>query len=317
MDDIPSDLEFDEQHNGDNLNTVTVHDFPIECEDLCNEVNSKVEVLSFIPSQGLESMHGNLGGPFGFAYATIVGNGKPPLANTLVIHHWGSNFVDLVAAVLADALNEQEYSSFADMIHERRFDEIRDLVAGKLDETYWLSPFALNQHQTFCACVPDENNAPQIPSCYCCVEKRLEGPLCEARKVQDVFIYLKRANMKLGRETQSRHRLSVFAACDYEFNLMDRLWCLKEIAIAEANKVAFNLVIHSMRSLQRNGHAKIEEIQVESAGASYDGDRTFLVDSIVNTSSFNDKVREMLLFELTEFEGHGLRISQAPRGSGF
>merc|ERR1712125_105418 len=74
----------------------------------------------------------------GFAYATVCSGGEPPIPNAMVIHHWQSNFLHLMASVFADALSigtssEQERSSrtsdILNMMKKSQFHDLRWLLA--------------------------------------------------------------------------------------------------------------------------------------------------------------------------------------------
>lgn len=83
--------------------------------------------------------------------ASAFNKDGPKRAQVMVIHNWGNSFSDLLAAVLSDALQECSFSLPAQLLQEDcAF--LQDLLAkmGRLDDTYWICAFAVNQHVSIC-----------------------------------------------------------------------------------------------------------------------------------------------------------------------
>ena len=95
----------------------------------------------------------------------------PKRAQVMVTHNWGNSFSDLLAAVLSDALQECSFSLPAELLQEDcAF--LQDLLAkmGRLDETYWICAFAVNQHISICHSNPYDRDpfTDQLhPVCQC------------------------------------------------------------------------------------------------------------------------------------------------------
>ena len=95
----------------------------------------------------------------------------PKRAQVMVTHNWGNSFSDLLAAVLSDALQECSFSLPAELLQEEcAF--LQDLLAkmGRLDETYWICAFAVNQHISICHSNPYDRDpfTNQLhPVCHC------------------------------------------------------------------------------------------------------------------------------------------------------
>ena len=95
----------------------------------------------------------------------------PKRAQVMVTHNWGNSFSDLLAAVLSDALQECSFSLPAELLQEDCA-LLQDLLAkmGRLDETYWICAFAVNQHISICHSNPYDRDpfTNQLhPVCQC------------------------------------------------------------------------------------------------------------------------------------------------------
>ena len=92
----------------------------------------------------------------------------PKRAQVMVTHNWGNSFSDLLAAVLSDALQECSFSLPAELLQEEcAF--LQDLLAkmGRLDHTYWICAFAVNQHISICHSNPYDRILSQINCTQC------------------------------------------------------------------------------------------------------------------------------------------------------
>ena len=57
----------------------------------------------------------------GYSYASAVNSGRPLLAQKMVTHNWGNKFSHLIAAILADALQEETYSGIVQLLKNHDF----------------------------------------------------------------------------------------------------------------------------------------------------------------------------------------------------
>ncbi|CAK9003858.1 unnamed protein product, partial [Durusdinium trenchii] len=78
---------------------------------------------------------------------------RPVLPQNMVTHHWSNSFAHLVGAMLADALERMTYEELAEELcslsgvtHIRR--KLRE--AQRLESTYWVCAFSVNQHASIC-----------------------------------------------------------------------------------------------------------------------------------------------------------------------
>ena len=72
-------------------------------------------------------------------------------AQVMVTHSWGNSFNDLLAAVVSDAFRECSFRMAAHLLEDDCF--FLSEILGKssrLDDTYWICAFAVNQHSSIC-----------------------------------------------------------------------------------------------------------------------------------------------------------------------
>ena len=106
------------------------------------------------------------------AYAVSGLNGDgPKRAQVMVTHNWGNSFQDLLAAVISDALGECRFNLAANLMEED-FTFLLEILnkSGRLDETYWICAFAVNQHTCICHSNPydrDPLTGEFHPVCTC------------------------------------------------------------------------------------------------------------------------------------------------------
>ncbi|CAK9055986.1 unnamed protein product [Durusdinium trenchii] len=69
----------------------------------------------------------------------------------MVTHWWGNRFVDLIAAVVADALEESSYGLVSRLL-QKEIDVIEKMLerCDRLDDCYWICAFCVNQHAAIC-----------------------------------------------------------------------------------------------------------------------------------------------------------------------
>merc|ERR1712054_458929 len=69
----------------------------------------------------------------------------------MVTHAWSNLFRDLVAAILADALDEAEYDMIGYML-DNEFEQLKGWVeaTGAQQKSYWVCAFCVNQHAGIC-----------------------------------------------------------------------------------------------------------------------------------------------------------------------
>ena len=120
----------------------------------------------------------------GYAYVTVVNQGRPYLAQKMVTHSWRNKFTALLAAILADALEVEKYDEIALCLSQREFDKLTDALnrKSKLDVRYWVCAFSVNQHAGICATPPTtDSTGYSITPCTCATQKHFDGDLSEPK----------------------------------------------------------------------------------------------------------------------------------------
>ena len=108
------------------------------------------------------------------SYAEQVNQGRKMIPKKMVTHSWSNLFRDLLASVLADALGEHTFEFLARLLSDRAGTELVEqmlLSLGRLDDSYWICAFAVNQHSGICGANPNGNVDPVTliphPICDC------------------------------------------------------------------------------------------------------------------------------------------------------
>ena len=140
-----------------------------------------------------KAVAGGTGSCQGYAYATVVNNGRPYLAHKMVTHSWRNKFTHLLAAILADALEVEMYDGTAQLLKHRQLDKLTDALSkkSKLGVRYWVCAFSVNQHAGICAQAPPaDSSGHEIRPCLCATQKHFDGDLSEARSQSDTMLCL-------------------------------------------------------------------------------------------------------------------------------
>ena len=147
----------------------------------------------------------------GFAYASVCGGNISNLADKMVTHNWGNIFFHLIAAIVADALDQKTYQEAYNMLVAKKYDQLMEMlhVRGTLNVYYWVCAFCVNQHNGICHhAPPNDSHGVPILKCDCPNKKLKEGARCEMDKFDDMMAHLKAAV----RERSRRCNLGPFLA---------------------------------------------------------------------------------------------------------
>ncbi|CAE8584576.1 unnamed protein product, partial [Polarella glacialis] len=165
-------------------------------------------------------------GNFGLAYAHCLLGARASTSATLpdcmVSHTWSALFLDLVAAVVADALELDEYRKVAQRLAAPG--GVRKLlqeVQRKSCQRYWICAFCVNQHSGICngfgseptpggdqhsrwdAGRRDTVSGQVFRLCSCSEPKYFDGPMCEMNKFDEMMGLLQH------RQPNLRHLVAV------------------------------------------------------------------------------------------------------------
>ena len=216
----------------------------------------------------------------------------PKRAQVMVTHNWGNSFSDLLAAVLSDALQECSFSLPAELLQEEcAF--LHDLLAkmGRLDHTYWICAFAVNQHISICHSNPYDRDpfTNQLhPVCHCnstnIIDSDGRSASSEINKFDDM--------MRLLATTGGCRQV---IAVDKSLDLFHRAWCVAEIAEAKRLQMDQSLKLWSKATLQERART-LENLDVRDMRASSEQDKELILGKIQDVDDFNAKL-QVLIFD--------------------
>ena len=213
----------------------------------------------------------------------------PKRAQVMVTHNWGNSFSDLLAAVLSDALQECSFSLPAELLQEDcAF--LQDLLAkmGRLDETYWICAFAVNQHISIYPYDRDPFTNQLHPVCHCnstnIIDSDGRSASSEINKFDDM--------MRLLATTGGCRQV---IAVDKPLDLFRRAWCVAEIAEAKRLQMDQSLKLWSKATLQERART-LENLDVRDMRASSDKDKELILGKIQDVDDFNAKL-QVLIFD--------------------
>eukprot|EP00435_Cladocopium_sp_Y103_P001287 s1514_g1.t1 len=147
----------------------------------------------------------------GISFAELVNDGKEVIPGKMVTHNWSNLFRDLMATIIADALGEHTFEFVAELLCDKEgvLFLTRTLeVHERLQDTYWVCAFAVNQHAGICGANPDGDTDPVTkiphPVCACKTPKFFnkdpplneqgESIMCEMNKFDDMMALLAKKN---------------------------------------------------------------------------------------------------------------------------
>lgn len=232
------------------------------------------------------------------AYATLMMGGKPTEPDRMVTHNWSNLFSDLVAAIVADALGEEEFGLVAGMLMRDVSVLERWLVhLDKLHTTYWVCAFSVCQHDGICGSNPygttDTVTKQSHPVCSCGKPKiwnsspplRADGQSinCELNKFDDMMEYL----------AARKPQFAQVIAVDASFVLFQRAWCVAEIAMAHSVGMDQHVKVRSQDFLEANKET-LQSLQIQNMEASRPEDKVSILSKIPDVDEFNGRLQTLL-----------------------
>lgn len=217
----------------------------------------------------------------------------------MVTHAWSNLFHDLVAAIIADVLDEHCYKNVSFLLREslptlRRWVE----KVGGLQRTYWVCVFAVNQHASIChdnaGCSVDPVSQFPIPVCSCGMRKwgNTSEPTfngrsvhCEMNKFDDMMRYLAGTDRKFQQ----------VIAVDQAFKIFSRAWCMAEVVEADQSGMMSSMKLFSVGKLITEAQW-LQDIRVQDMQAWRPEDVEEILNKIPDKEQFNFKIR-MLIFD--------------------
>ncbi|CAE8656240.1 unnamed protein product [Polarella glacialis] len=251
-------------------------------------------------------------GNCGLAYANYSPGATASTSTTLpdcmVSHTWSALFLDLVAAVVADALELDEYGKVAQRLAapggaQKLLQEVR----RKSCQRYWICAFCVNQHAGICngfgseptpgsdqhsrwdAGRRDTVSGAVFSLCSCSEPKYFDGPMCEMNKFDDMMGLLQH------RQPNLRHLVAV----DRRFELFSRAWCVAELVQSYLSNLPQTVLLLSNRALDVQAECLetynfLATLTVLGCKASREEDRLQILAKIPDVHEFDVQLQAVI-----------------------
>jgi len=236
------------------------------------------------------------------AYAEIMMSGHCVQPDHMVTHNWSNLFRDLVAAILADALDEVEYGKISYML-DNTFEQLEAWVqAAKLGQrSYWVCAFCVNQHMGICGQNPhystDAVTGAEHPTCSCGIRKVWNDTAptlgdnrsipCEMNKFDDMIEFLSASNQNFCQ----------VIAVDAMFVLFSRAWCVAEVAAAHKMGMRQSMKMVSRWALSQH-EEELKGMRIEHMEATRKDDKEEILAKIPSHAEFNQTLQALLFSDL-------------------
>jgi hypothetical protein len=151
-----------------------------------------------------------------------------------------------------------------------------------LKQYYWICPFSVNQHAVGCK---------WLCGCTCTVAKndKLFDEDKEINKFDDMMKYMKLEIICQQKNT----RLKQVMACDENFIMLRRLWCVAECVEAEDSLIPQTVKIKTAGTLKHSWE-KIHNFDVKKSEATDPNDIAMVMAKIHDPPVFNKKLRSLM-----------------------
>eukprot|EP00929_Paragymnodinium_shiwhaense_P020938 TRINITY_DN13799_c0_g1_i3.p1 TRINITY_DN13799_c0_g1~~TRINITY_DN13799_c0_g1_i3.p1 ORF type:complete len:644 (+),score=89.54 TRINITY_DN13799_c0_g1_i3:107-2038(+) len=234
------------------------------------------------------------------ALAVQLMEGRPTRPDVMVTHNWSNLFRDLIAAILADALDDTCFDFIAYLLDHDKISDIELLLLpAHRKRTYWVCAFSVNQHISICHANPfstrDSVTQQLHVTCKCSANKydNATPPLrrrdsksikCQMNKFDDMIALLSSEN--------SEFRQVV--AVDCAFALFSRAWCVAELAMAHKMGMPQALKFVSIHALEEASLTKLRNLRIQDMQAARPEDVDEILSKIPDVDAFNGKLHELL-----------------------
>ena len=205
-------------------------------------------------------------------------------AAIMVTHNWGNCFKDLLGAVISDALEECSFNLAAKLlVGDCTF--LHEILAqgGRLDDTYWICAFAVNQHVSICHTNPFDRD-PFTDELH---------PVCTCRSVNIFDPDGQSTWSEINKFDDMMYLLAATGGCrqviavDQCLDLFNRAWCVAEIAEAKRLQMTQSLKLLSKATLQTWAQT-LESLDVRNMRASSETDKELILNKIKNSKGIDE-----------------------------
>jgi len=241
----------------------------------------------------------------GVAMATVWNEGEPVYPVRMVTHNWSNTFMHLVAAVVAESLDSDTYYEVAELLITPG--GLKDVIArleseGRLDMTFWICAFSINQHASICGgfgeapgtgssawAAWDKSTRNTVtgkmyPTCNCTEVKYFNNQpgLCELNKFDDVMRFLRNVH---------QDTFAQVVVVDAAFQVFFRAWCVAEIIEGNNLRIKTAVKIPSEDSLNSN-YDMLAMLDVQDCESTHKEDKEMILAKITDIHVFNLLLQE-------------------------
>jgi len=230
-------------------------------------------------------------------FASKMMGGRPLRPKRMVTHNWSNLFRDLVAAIVADALQQSSFSLIADLLDTDMSALEQMLGPEALAMSYWVCAFSVNQHFSICNVNLEGSRDPVTgeshPVCDCGSVKYFndtpplrndgKGIRCEMNKFQDMIAFLSATDAEFAQ----------VIAVDRDFNLFNRAWCVAELAEASRMGMQQHMKLVSKEALDER-RERLDGLDVQHMKAARPEDAQEILSKIPDVTAFNAHLHDML-----------------------
>ncbi|CAK8985734.1 unnamed protein product [Durusdinium trenchii] len=211
-------------------------------------------------------------------------------AEVMVTHNWGNNFNDLLAAVISDNLQECSFRMAGQLLREDSH-LLREILTktGRLNVSYWICAFAVNQHMSICHSNPYDrdpltNELHPVCRCSCVnlVDSDGRSTDSEINKFDDMMYHL-----------ASTGSCRQVIAVDQSFDLFQRAWCVAEIAEAKRLHMRQSLKLLSKAAIEQRAQS-LGRLDIRNMGASSEKDKELILGKIGSIDHFNAELQSLI-----------------------
>ena len=202
-------------------------------------------------------------------------------------------FKDLLAAVVSDALQECSFQLATKLLEEDVALLCEMLKEScRLDDTYWICAFAVNQHICICHSNPYDrdpltNVLHPVRTCRSLNISDPDGQSIgsEINKFDDMMYHL-----------AATGGCKQVIAVDLSLDLFNRAWCVAEIAEARRLQMRQSLQLASKATIMQRART-LENLDVQSMRASSEADKELMLNKIKSSMSiqqFNEELQSLI-----------------------
>jgi len=224
----------------------------------------------------------------------------------MVTHAWSNTFANLTGAIVGDALGLETYGDLAQRLGTKTglakiVSDVR--AAEKLDSTYWVCAFSINQHATICNSFGpspprdtaawmawdrksrDSVTGERYPLCSCREPKTSQDYVaCEVNKFDTMMELLTR---------RVANGVAQLVVVDPGFDVLYRAWCVAEIVEGNILGIPARISVFSRDVVDEN-YERLSLLDVRDCEASVQSDKDMIISKIADIDVFNLRLQQLV-----------------------